>query len=292
MIRTNIMNLLEIGVLGKITHTVVDDMYMTTWTGEPTMGLGRGGIIYNVRPGDPCFGWSWGEKVEPGVSVDGVGNDGAKGSFRNYTCIGNRATVVDGEAKGDKGVVVGKVGYLPKRAHHVIVHFTDNTKEKLSIDDKIQVRSVGVGLKFLDYPEVRAVGISPQLLETMGLEERNEKLIIPVTKIIPPEYVGQGSGGAPAEASNWDVMTQSPDAVDMLNDLRLGDIVCLKDILSAWGRGYFEGAYTIGVVSCGSSQRMGQGIGITVLLTCREEKIELKQDKNANLTKYLNLGGE
>jgi hypothetical protein len=33
----------------------------------------------------------------------------------------------------------------------------------------------------------------------MGLDEKGGKLTVPVAKVIPPEYVGQGSGGARAD---------------------------------------------------------------------------------------------
>lgn len=290
MLRTNRENLLEVAVLGEITHPAVEGSYMTGWDGEPTVGVGRGGIVYNVKVGDPCFGWAWGEKVEPGVSADGTGEDGEKGSFRNLSCIGNEVKVFGGEAKGSKGIVVGKVGYQPDRSHHVVIHFDEEALEKLAIGDKVQVRATGVGLRFIDYPDVRVVGLSPQLLETMGLEKRG-KIVVPVTKVVPAEYVGQGSGGAPSEASNWDIMTQSPDAVDELKDLRLGDVVMLRDILSAWGRGYYEGAATVGVVSCGASRSMGQGIGVTVLFTSKGSELEPRIDEKANIGNYLGLGG-
>ncbi|HUV34540.1 MAG TPA: hypothetical protein VMW22_06385, partial [Candidatus Desulfaltia sp.] len=114
----------------------------------------------------------------------------------------------------------------------------------------------------------------------------------PVVKVVPADYVGQGSGGSPSEASNWDLMTQSPDAVEYLKDLRLGDLVLLKDILSAWGRGYYEGGSTVGVVSCGASGRLGQGIGVTVILTSRGGEMLPKLDADANISKYLGLGGD
>jgi len=292
MVVTNKDRLLEIAVVGEVVHSVVEPSYMTNWDSTPTVGLGRGGIVYNVKPGGPCFGWAWGEKVEPGVSADGTGGDGEKNSFRCFSCIGNEARIVDGEAKGGSGVVVGKVGYLPEGGHHLVLHFKEETLGKLAIGDKVQVRTCGVGLEFKDHPGVRAVGLSPRLLEEMGLGESGGRLTVPVAKIIPPEYVGQGSGGSPAESNNWDVMTQSPDAVEALKDLRLGDVVCLKDILTAWGRGYYEGACTVGVVSCGASGRMGQGIGVTTIMTCREGEIEAVMNSEANIADYLGLGDE
>ena len=81
-------------------------------------------------------------------------------------------------------------------------------------------------------------------------------------------------------------------AVEILKAMKLGDIVMLKDILSAWGRGYFEGAATVGVVSCGSSNAMGQGIGVTVLLTSKEGELDSKIVPEANIGKYLGLRSE
>jgi len=291
MIKTNKNKLLEIGVIGEVTHPAVDVRYVNNWDGAPSVGVGQGGIVYNVKPGDSCFGWASGEKVEPGVSVDGVGNDRAKGSFRNFTCVGNPAKIVKGEAKGKEGVVVGKVGGLPDRKHHVVVYFEKDVLEDLAIGDKIQVRSSGVGLKLVDYPGVRAVGVSPQLLDTMELKDMGGKLGVPVTTVIPADFVGMGSGGAPVEANCWNVMTQSPDALEYLKDVKLGDIVALHDILSSWGRGYYENAYTIGVVSTGASGKLGQGIGVTTLMTCREEEIEPIINPDANIGKYFKLGG-
>ncbi len=289
--KTNEESLLEVALVGEITHPAVEGTYMTGWDGTPQVGLGRGGIVYNVKVGDPCFGWAWGEKVEPGASADGVGNDREKGSFRNLSSVGNKVKIIKGEAKGDKGVVVGKVGYLPGGAHHVLISFGEETLDNLAIGDKVQIRARGIGLRLIDYPDVRVVSTSPELLGAWGIEERDGKLHVPVAKVIPPEYVGQGSGGSPAESRNWDVMTQSPDAIEYLGDLKLGDLVYLEDILTAWGRGYYSGAATIGVVSCGASNSMGQGIGVTVLLTGKAGELQPMIDPGANLTKYLNLGG-
>jgi len=150
-----------------------------------------------VKVGDPCFGWAWGEKVESGVSADGIGSDREKMSFRNFCCIGNEARVVSGMGKGLKGTVVGKVGYLPGRSHHVIIHFEDEDLEKLSIGDKVQVKAWGVGLKIRDVEGVKVLSASPALIENMGLEVSGSTLSVPVVKVIPAYLVGQGSGGSP-----------------------------------------------------------------------------------------------
>ncbi len=291
MVKTNRDSLLEIAVIGEITHPAIDSKYVNNFDGTPSVGLGQGGIVYNIKPGASCFGWAWGEKVEPGVSCEGIGNDRAKGSFRNFTCVGNTAKVVKGEAKGKEGVVVGKVGGLPDGNHHVVIYFEEDVLDELTIGDKVQVRSAGVGLAFDDHPEVRSVGVSPQLLDNMGLIDKNGKLGVPVTTVIPADYVGQGSGGSPVEASCWNVMTQSPDTLEHLKDVKIGDIVALKDILSTWGRGYHENAYTIGVVSTGASVKLGQGIGVTTIMSCKEGEVEPIVTPDANIGKYFKLGG-
>ena len=291
MVKTNEESLLKVALVGEITHPAEEGAYMTAWDGTSMIGLGRGGINYNVKVGDPCFGWAWGEKVQSGATADGVGNDREKGSFRSLSCIGNEVRIVDKEAKGGTGVVVGKIGYMPGGAHHVVLHFDDDILDKLSIGDKVQMKAHGIGLELVDYPGVRVVSTSPKLLKSWGIEEKNGKLHVPVVKVVPAEYVGQGSGGSPAENRNWDLQTQSPDAVEYLKDLMLGDMVLLEDILTAYGRGYYEGAVTVGVVASGASSSMGQGIGVTVLLTGKEGELQPKLDPNANLTKILILGG-
>lgn len=289
MVNTNKSNLLEIALQGVITHTAVPGSYTTTWDGKSQIGMGRGGIVYNVKIGDQCFGWELGDNVEPGVSADGTDNDRAIGGFRNLSNIGNKVRILSGEAKGEWGIIIGKVGYLPDRSHHVVIHFKQDILEKLTIGDKVQIRAKGTGYKFLDYPEVAIVSCSPELVENWGIEEKDGKIYVPVTKVVPVDYVGQGAGGSPPQASNWDIQTQSPDAVEFCKDLKFGDIVLLQDTLSYYGRGYFHGAVTIGVVITGPSNHMGHGIGVTTLLSCKKGEILPKLDSCLNLKNILKL---
>lgn len=101
-----------------------------------------GSIRYNVKIGDPCFGWAEGENVKPGVSIDRVVKEKSWAAaseiqaFRVMACIGNEAIVFSGEAKDAKGVVIGKHGYIPQAGgmgHHVLVSFNSEDLEKLAI---------------------------------------------------------------------------------------------------------------------------------------------------------------
>jgi hypothetical protein len=277
--------------------------YTTTWDGKSKLGIGMGSIKYNVKIGDPCFGWAEGENVEPGVAVDSVPPKEPSRStmdvnaFRTLACIGNEAVVVSGDAKGAKGVVIGKHGYIPRpggfgfSGHHVLVSFEESDLEKLVIGDKVIVKSRGVGLEIEEFEEVKVLNIDPELLERMGIEIENGKLKVPVVMEIPAYIMGQGSGGIPTETSSFEIQTSSPADVEELGlkKLKLGDIVACKDILTAWGRGYYRGAMMIGVISCGSSDLAGHGIGATPILTCKEKRIVPKLDPKANIGYYLGI---
>ncbi|KPV65041.1 MAG: hypothetical protein AOA65_0544 [Candidatus Bathyarchaeota archaeon BA1] len=72
---------------------------------------GVGGITYNVRVGDLASGWE-ADHVEPGVSLENKEKDerfpqGANIALNVLSCVGNKAVVATGDAKGDKGVITG-----------------------------------------------------------------------------------------------------------------------------------------------------------------------------------------
>lgn len=302
MIKTNRDKLIQSEILGEITHPALrtDLAYTTTWNGKSKLGIGMGSIKYNVKTGDLCFGYAEGENVEPGVAIDCVtkepGRSGEIMAFRILACIGNEAIALSGEAKSVKGVVIGKHGYIPRTGgfgggHHVLVSFKDEDVDKLVIGDKVAIKACGVGLEIEGFDKVKILNIDPGLLERIGIEIEDEKLVVPVVTEVPAYIMGQGSGGSPAETSGFEIQTSCPIDVEELElkKLRLGDIVACKDILTAWGRGYYKGAVTIGVVSCGSSDLAGHGIGVTSILTSKEARIKPKLNPKANIGYYLGL---
>lgn len=299
MIRTNKDKLLVTQILGEITHPTFGTgaAYTTTWDGKPKLGIGGGSIKYNVKIGDPCFGWPEGENVEPGVAIDREAKDPSQSpiTFRILACIGNEATVASGDAKGAKGVVVGKRGYIPKAGeaggHHVLVSFADEDLEKLVIGDRVAVRSCGAGMMIEGFQDLKVINIDPDLLSRIGMEIEGNELTVPVVAELPAYIMGQGSGGQLAETGSFDIQTSCPIEVEELDlrKLRLGDLVACRDILTTWGRHYYRGATTVGVVSCGSSDLAGHGIGVTCILTSREGRIKPKPDSKANIGYYLGI---
>jgi hypothetical protein len=252
-IKTNEGKLMRQALLGKIappTMFVEGGLiggYVTTWDGRPKIGIGVGGIKYNVRVGNPCLGWAEAEYLEPDVSLFGVeakageSPDGAGRAFVKLSCVGNEVMVLEGEGKGASGVVTGKGG-TAAAADHVFAHFEEVDLERLNIGDKVRVIAEGVGLEIEGF-DGRIFNMSPGFLESLGPELEDGALTVPAVKEIPARAMGMGVGGAPAESGSWCIQTSPPHLVEELGlgDLRIGDLVACRDILMSYGKGYYRG---------------------------------------------------
>jgi len=286
-LRDNRDRLLMIAVQGEVVPPSTGG-YRTQWDGHPKMALGMGGIKYNLKVGDPCFGWASGDHVEPGVTIRGREKENPSDcALAHLACIGNEAAVVDGDAKGSKGVFTGRHAGADD-----LVWLPGEDIEKLSIGDKVQVKSLGVGLKLLDYPDVRVNKCSPRLLDSLGIREEGGVLLVPVVKEVPSFLMGSGIGfDTMTEPVDYDIQTTDPKAVKKygLESLRLGDIVCLRDQLCINGRGYYKGAVTVGVVIHGSSDFSGHGPGVNPVLSTKDGRLGVELVKRANIADFWGL---
>jgi hypothetical protein len=293
MIRTNKDSLITLAVQGEIVPAQIERRYEATWDGRAKLCIGVGGINYNLKIGSKVFGWVNGDRAEPGVCTDNTGSASQKNGYRTKASLGNEAKLLSGEAKGERGVVVGKHGYqLPGGAHHVLLHFGDETVERLAIGDKILVKACGIGLEIEGYEDVLVRSLGPRLLESMGIEEKGGKLHVPAVKEIPHTLMGEGWGTG-AHSSHIGIQTcYEPDiAAHGLDELRFGDVVFLGDILSDWGRHYYRGGSSIGVVVSGPSDVSGRGIGVCTILSSKEGRLEPSINADANIGSYLGLIG-
>jgi hypothetical protein len=283
-ISTNKDKLLTIAVQGEIAPAEPARSYTTTWDGKSKMMIGIGGINYNLKIGDKVFGWANGDRATMGVATVGAGSDRARGSWLNFTSIGNEVKLLSGEAKGEKGVIIGKFG------SYVLVHFDDTVLEKLAIGNRIHVKAKGVGLEIEGFKDVFAHGITPEILEKIVVRNASGKLEVPVVKQISAEIVGQG-GGRSSLSGNWHIQTCYPPDIKKygLDQLRFGDLVLLKDTQTDYGKGYYKGGATLGVVCSGPSDISGLGIGVTPILSTRFGKITARIDSTANIGKYLGI---
>lgn len=292
MLRTNVDRLVKISVLGEVASPVYGKgVYNISAEGIPMVLPGVGGITYNVRVGEPACGWE-ADHVEPGVSLENKENDprfgqGANTALNVLSCVGNEAVVVSGDAKGAKGVVTGKHGGI----EHVLVDFQPETMDKLILGDKVLVKAFGVGLKLLDFPDVKVMNMDPRFLEALDPKQNSDKLEVPVTHVIPAAIMGSGLGANQTYSGDYDVQLfdEATRREYGLDDLRLGDLVAVLDADHSYGRIYRKGAVSVGIVVHTNCVTSGHGPGVTTLFTSSSGKIIPKIDSKANIASLLKL---
>lgn len=259
--------------------------------GMPFILPGIGGITLNIEVGDPAFGWA-GDHLEPGVSCTAdtkKPDEHPNTSLQLYACVGNKAKVISGDAKGAAGYVIGHHG----GSEHVIIDFPRKVKEKLTYNDHIKIFARGQGLKLLDYPDITLFNLDPALLKKMQITATEAGILrVPVTTLVPAACMGSGVGTPHVASGDYDIMTSDPETVAKykLDKLRFGDFVALLDHDNRYGRAYRQGAITIGVVVHSDCLLAGHGPGVTTIMTCPTRLIEPVLDPQANLAYLLEIG--
>lgn len=288
MLKTNRDKLAMIAVQGEVSHPRAgrSPYRIDTRTGVARVLPGTGGITYNKQIGDICTGFE-GDHVEPGVTLR-LKDESENGGLNVLACVGNQAIVVSGDAKGATGYVTGKHG----GAEHVMVYFPSEALDKMIIGDKVLIKSFGTGLKIEGFPEVHLMNLDPDLLDKMNIKVAEDGVLeVPVATEVPAYLMGSGIGSSNAYRGDYDIMTADPKAYREfgLDKLRFGDIVLLRDCDTTFGRGYLEGAVTIGVVIHSDCILTGHGPGITTLMTCKTPKIRGIKSERANLAYYFGI---
>jgi hypothetical protein len=291
MLKTNVVKLMKISVMGEIASPTIRSVYNVSTTGKALVLPGAGGITYNLRVGDPACGWE-ADHVEPGVSVENKENDARSGqaantAFNVLSCVGNQATVATGEKKGAKGVVTGKHGGI----EHILIDFPSEILEQLLIGDRILIKTFGLGLKLIDFPDIKVLNLDPGLLESWNPKPNGDNLEVPVTHIVPAAIMGSGLGSNQVNSGDYDIQLFDEAVVEQygLESLRLGDLVAIIDADHSFGRIYRQGAVSIGVVVHTNCVTAGHGPGVTTLMTSPYGKIIPQIIQNANVASLLKL---
>jgi hypothetical protein len=283
MVKTNAEHLVEVSVGGEVWPPSGQySQYRATSEGQSTVTLGMAGICYTARVGDPAFGWE-ADHLEPGVSIRNKA-DGAEHALHYLACMGNEAVVTSGLVAGAKGVVTGEHA-------HIMVDIPPPDLDLVAVGDTIQIRAVGTGLRLLDHPDVVLHKCSPRLIEGLRLEEDGDgRLVVPVVKTIPSHLMGSGAE-LMADYVDQDFMSNDRSEVDYweLDHLRLGDIVAVENQDHSWGRGFYEGAVTIGLIIHGDSAWTGHGPGVLDLMSSRSGGIVTREDPDANIAWRLGI---
>jgi hypothetical protein len=283
MLRTNADRLVEVSVQGEVwPPSGAQHQYKATSEGTGTVSLGMAGICYGARVGDPAFGWE-ADHLEPGVSIRNR-QDGPEHALHYLACMGNDAIVTSGLAAGARGVVTGEHA-------HIMIDFPPDEIDLLGIGDRVQIRACGTGLRLLDHQDVQLHKVSPRLLDALHLETAEDgKLVVPVVAEIPSHLMGSGAE-LMADYVDQDFMTNDRAEIEFwgLHRLRLGDIVAVRDQDHTWGRGYYEGAMSIGLIIHGDSAWTGHGPGVLDLLSSRTGRIATVQDPDANIAWRMGL---
>jgi hypothetical protein len=290
--KTNADHLVMLSVTGEVSSPMMTDAgYRIDCDGRPVILPGTGGITYNLKVGHPARGWV-ADHVEPGASVKNPapkqGNRSANAALNILSCLGNKAVVTSGDAKGAEGVVTGKHGGI----EHVLVDFDDRALSRLAIGDRIMIRTCGTGLALDDFANVKIMNLDPGLMDRMNIGALRGKLEVGVSHVVPAAVMGSGIGKAHSHSGDYDIQLLDHRTVVRhgLGDIRLGDIVAIKDADNTYGRMYRKGAVTIGVVVHSDCILSGHGPGVTTIMSHSRGGIVPKVDPQANIGRILGIG--
>ncbi|WP_342376565.1 DUF4438 domain-containing protein [Myxococcus stipitatus] len=291
--RTNVDRLVAVAVAGQVAHPIIRaNPYRMGRDGVPRLLPGSGGIVLNRRVGDPAVGLA-GDHVEAGVSLHNNGRevvgppDGPNRALMFYSCVGNRARVLNGAAVGSVGTVVGKHGGI----NHVIVDFPPRVKRRLAIGDRIQIEAHGQGLTLPGHPSLSALNLSPRLLRRWGVRTEGKRLHVPITHFVPARIMGSGFGRSEGVLGDLDIQLSDARVRRRyrLESLRLGDLVAICSLDYRFGPSARPGAVTVGVVVHSDSHIAGHGPGVTPLLMGPVASFHLVREPRANLAWVLGL---
>jgi len=289
MLKINREELVIQAAVGEISHPATKGSpYRINPEGRPLALPSVGSICYNVKVGDNIRAFA-GDHIEPGVSLRNrekpFGVFDPMFGFTFLSCIGNKAKVITGDAKGDEGFVFGKHGGI----EHVLVQFPDDTLEKLVLGDKVQVRTIGQGMKIIDLPDVTIMNIDPDLVNKINFQIENGKIKAPVTHLVPAKVMGSGLGKDNTYIGDYDIQMFDESVVRefKLDTMRFGDLVAITDADHTFGRIWREGAISLGFIVHSDCTTAGHGPGFTTIMTSKDGLIEPVITPDANLLKWV-----
>ena len=279
-LRWNTSDLVEMAVAGQVSQPAIRQGAYLHWPdGRATTLPGMYGIVYNARVGDRAFGWA-ADHLEPGVSI-AHGDERADYALHYLTCIGNEAEITSGLARGARGIVTGEHARL-------LVDFAPDVLERMTIGDTVQIHAKGRGLRLEGHPALEFKKTSPALAEAFGLTVDDGRVICPVAIELPARIMGSGAE-LNAEFVDQDLMSGDRALMAELgiDQMRLGDLIAIRDVDHRFGRSYRPGWVAICLCIHGDSVLTGHGPGILTLITGPEDALGFTMDPAANIATSL-----
>lgn len=277
-IASNADRLVRVRLVGWIQPTAAN--HVVDHRGQLLVLPGQGGVVLGVGLGDRAGGWM-GDHVEPGVSISHPEPE-ANRALQVFSCVGNRAVMLDGPAAGASGVVSGKHGA-------VLVAFDPKDVSRIAPQERVAIDAVGVGLRIDDEPNFVFNSCSPELFGRL-IKNRDEhgRLIVPVAASLPAEAAAAGIG-MPSSRYDIDLQVDQPPIAELASDLRFGDIIALADHDHRYGRQFRHGWVTVGVICHGQAMGGGHGFGFMSLLSMPGDRVSTTHSVEARLDKLLKL---
>jgi len=276
----NTSDLVEMAVTGQVSQPAIRQGAYLHWPdGRATTLPGMYGIVYNARVGDRAFGWA-ADHLEPGVSIAHA-DERADYSLHYLTCIGNGAEVTSGLARGARGIVTGEHARL-------LVDFEPDVLERMTIGDTVQIRAHGRGLRLDGHPALEFKKTGPALAQAFGLRVEDGRVVCPVAMELPARIMGSGAE-LNAEFVDQDLMSGDRALMAELgiDQMRLGDLVAIRDVDHRFGRSFRRGWTAICLCIHGDSVLTGHGPGILTLITGPEDALGFTIDPAANIATTL-----
>jgi len=284
-LRWNFDDLVQMAVTGRVSQPTIRRGGYTPWPdGTGVMLPGMSGIVYSARVGDRAFGWA-GDHVEPGVSIANA-DEQADFALHYLTCIGNEAEVTTGLARGARGIVTGEHARL-------LVDFPPDTLDEMTIGDTVQIQSCGRGLRLEGHPDIEFKKTSPALARALGLVVADERVSCPVAMELPARIMGSGAE-LNSEFVDQDLMSGDRALMAELgiDQMRLGDLIGIRDVDHRFGRSYREGWTAVCLCIHGDSVMTGHGPGILTLITGPADQLDFHIDPTANIAETLGIRGD
>ena len=170
----------------------------------------------------------------------------------------------------------------------LLVDFEPDVLDRMTIGDTVQIRATGRGLRLNGHPSLEFKKTSPALAEAFGLRVDGGRVICPVAMELPARIMGSGAE-LNAEFVDQDLMSGDRALMAELgiDQMRLGDLIAIRDVDHRFGRSYRRGWVAICLCIHGDSVLTGHGPGILTLITGPEDALGFTIDPAANIATTL-----